>query len=341
MACSSSVSVYEALGSFGSQRITFWQSPNVPDAGILIVFGTWNGSGSGVGNMLVVKKGDVKRNWNAATSQSLFVDIDATSLPPKINRTGACIPSNANLNIQSYRGEGRGFFQWGSQTCCNNGVTDGGNDPGDGFAPILVNMNGHDTEPLLTNTNYYALAVSSNNAWNGKSFDWKKVAARSKFMNLQTGKFNFMKIVEMGNYAKVNPVVVGKLYNVILGNAFLRENSANHSIGQDISKPMLAVKIHAFSGGTQGNCPPGAEIKVTGTYTYAKFDEAQAAGFPVSGGATLCCAPTAERYWRQQQSDPQSRIDSTDNKFKWSFVAFILLLTLVVAWAIMHNRNKM
>jgi len=334
MACSIQGNFYAKTSTGGAP--SFWYASGMQH-GLFIIM-----QGSVVWTTLTVKLGTKLNSWEAADT---MLSVDATSFPPKLSENDStCIPADSHLVLKNLRGNS--YHQWMSQTCCHQGVTDDTMN-GDGAQLMSVKMS-NAAGPLLVDTDYNALAVDTKNTdYNGWGFSLTKVTARSPYLGLmQPGVFDLertpvtLRFVanERGEkQVKYNRDYI--MYATVKATGSqhaLRTNNANSSIGIDVEKDGLKVRITNYSRGTP--CGEPTELVIESTKNYPNFP---AAGLDKQFGALICCQATAAEFWaRQQMNAATFAIDSGDFFSNYSYLTIALFILIVVAVAYYWRRRK-
>jgi len=207
----------------------------------------------------IVKKGTRRDDW--VTPQGTMIMYDATTFPPQLREKAKDhIPNDSDVVMKSVRGDK--ILQIGVNSCCHNGISDS-TIALTGLETVKLNFQGltGKGEPLLLNANYSWIAVSG-----GKYDNWmlkrERVPFRSGF--LAADDFSDRSdLIEMATLVFASHdsgnVECGKNYALFMkakdenGNPtaeWIRDNSADHSIGVNPDDPVLYFIITSYTGGS-------------------------------------------------------------------------------------------
>jgi len=210
----------------------------------------------------IVKKGEKCDDW--VTPKGTMLMYDATTFPPQLREKAKDhIPNDSDIVLQTVRRGGL-LQHLVVQHCCHNGVSDPSISEND-YEPIKLNMIGESGnqpgEALLLNTNYTWIDIVGEkyNKWSLRRIH---VPLRSAFLaadNVSTrGDVLSMATLVFASKESGN-VQCNKNYSIYmkaldennkLVGEFLRDNSADHSIGVNVDDPILYFQVTSYTGGT-------------------------------------------------------------------------------------------
>jgi len=336
MACPIVTSEYDEIKEGAIVR--FYQAVG-QDHGLFIVS---YGSSFPVYTYLVVKKGTKNSSWKVGSIATL--SFDATELPPavsEINEGGDCVPSDAELSLQSKRGGA--YNPLLVQDCCHNGISDqtikdsGGN--AYNFRLLMSTKPGK----LQQGVFYDATVKTSGGKYDGWKLSNTSVTARSDYLGVTSlsapSSDRNVVSIRFGDGA-TGDVKSNTDYHMWVKTqsgalSLLSENSANHSIGFNQSKGALRLRISSYQGGTA--CGRSTALAVKSSKSYSTFPQTS---LDAKFGSLICCAEAARAFWSRQQLHSDTRATEATPAAQFVMI-FTLVALLFLALAVLAKKyNK-